>query len=306
MNALVFEKFKNEKDVFVVAEAVKCIQQFILFAPKYVDTPNLIPFLQSQLSGESTNQVRFMRKAAITCIYQLTQRDPGIVLNSVVNSQLEEQLFAMLDIEMDLAVIEEIKDILVRLLTYTAPQSPSRWIDLCKTILSKGGATSTSHEAAAQVVTTADDDEDDDMDDVVKQKESEKTKTKPEVVKPEKKVVLLPRWRTQTFALNCLRKVISVVLATGKSGHCNLLQAREMKSNSEKEEDHDFLVFRLGDLVRLAFNSATFYVYEMRLEGLYFLKEVLEKFGRVEDPDFVGHALLEQYQVCFRFIFFNY
>jgi HEAT repeat-containing protein 5 len=291
----VFEKFKNEKDVFVVAEAVKCIQQFILFAPKYVDTPNLIPFLQSQLSGQGTNQVRFMRKAAITCIYQLTQRDPGIVLHTVVNSQLEEQLFAMLDIEMDLAVIEEIKDILVRLLTYTAPQSPSRWIDLCKTILSKGGATSSSQEAAAQAVTTADDDDDEDENDVgVKPKGPEKSKKAPEIVKQEKKVILLPRWRTQTFALNCLRKVINVVLATGKGGHCNLQLARELK---ECEENHDYLVFRLGDLVRLAFNSATFYVYEMRLEGLYFLKEVLEKFGGVEDPDFTGHALLEQYQV---------
>ncbi|KAJ3336653.1 hypothetical protein HDU91_001715, partial [Kappamyces sp. JEL0680] len=132
-----FEQLKNDTNPFVVVEAIKCIQNFIMFAPKYVDIPVIIPFLQKQLVEDTNTQVSVVRTAAVTCLYQLTQRDPASVLGAALNNCLEEQLFSLFDLEMDSAVRDEIKDILTGLMRHVAPQTPSRWIDLCKNILSK-------------------------------------------------------------------------------------------------------------------------------------------------------------------------
>ncbi|KAI8913251.1 armadillo-type protein [Gorgonomyces haynaldii] len=266
-----YQQFKNDDDPFVVIEAIRCTQNFIMFAPKFVDIPHLVPFLQKQIAG----QISVIRKASVTCLYQLTQRDPEIVLQHAVN--LEEQLFALLDVETDPMIRGEIKDILTNILKHVAPQKPSVWIDLCKSILAKSSAVATQNAQTEQV------EENDDGEMI--------TKT---VEKPSKSaILLLPRWRTQVFALKCLRLVIKVTIETGVAYHLDLHAAREQKT---KDPNADYLVMRIADLIRLAFNSSTATVNDLRLEGLLFLKELLEDFIPVQDPELPDHCLLEQFE----------
>ena len=276
-----FEEFKNDSDFFVAAEAIKSIQQLILFAPKYVDVPTLIPFLQQQLGGSNQQQVYLMRKAAVTCLYQLTRKDPSLVLSAAVNRQLEEQLFALLDIETDHAVRDEIKDILVCLLRHVAPENPSRWLELSKGILAKGGSVGATRATETGASIMHDDDDDDVEVDADFRKDlsspsrpspqvSAAPKPSPQQSAPMVQVLLLPRWQTQVFALSCLREVMSVCSSSNKQEHFDLALARKMTPGT------DMLVSKVADLIRMAFNSATAPVHNLRLEGLFLLQNILE------------------------------
>ncbi|ORY46044.1 hypothetical protein BCR33DRAFT_716053 [Rhizoclosmatium globosum] len=287
-----FEEFKNDTDRYVVAEAIRCIQQFIMFAPKHVDMPSLIPFLQDQISNKES--VQLIKKSAIQCLYQLTQRDSGLVLDAATNMQLEEQLFSLLDTEVDEHVRAELRDILNNLLKHVAVDNPSRWIDLCKNILARGGSNSPNKVSAG--ASAARNNEDDDRDDdgaAIAERTTKTPKTSLDIAK-KKAIVLLPRWRTQSFCISCIRSLIRIILESGVAEHLNLTLARQIKS--ETPDDADLLSFRLADLIAISFNSATMPVKELQIQGLYLLQDIIQKFASIPDPDFEGHALLEQYQ----------
>ncbi|KAJ3163191.1 hypothetical protein HDU86_002360 [Geranomyces michiganensis] len=314
-----YEQLKAEDDPFVVVEAIRCIQHFILFAPKHVDIFTLIPFLQMQLAGNTlTSQGYLTRKAAVTCMYQLAQRSPGLVLEAAGNNQLEEQLFALLDMETDPTIRDEIRDILVNLLKHVAPDRPSRWLTLCKSILSKTGgsvgeapAADDLHNVAKEGLGNPDDDDDDgfgaEFSDKPGGAEAPDPKTQQSATAANfssgisAKLVLLllkPRWRTQVFALICLRHILTVISQTGVQEHFDLGLAKVSaeKQQGLQQKRPDYLVFKLADLIRMAFSAATANVNDLRLEGLRLLQDILEKFARAPDPDFEDHALLEQYQ----------
>ncbi|KAJ3175180.1 hypothetical protein HDU87_006415 [Geranomyces variabilis] len=308
---MLYEQLKAEDDPFVVVEAIRCIQHFILFAPKHVDIFTLIPFLQMQLAGNTlTSQGYLTRKAAVTCMYQLAQRSPGLVLEAAGNNQLEEQLFALLDMETDPTIRDEIRDILVNLLKHVTPDRPSRWLTLCKSILSKTGGSVGEAPAADDLNDVAKEGLQEDDDDEFGADYTGAGGAKPSDAKIQQsataanlssgisaKLVLLllkPRWRTQVFALICLRHILSVISQTSVQEHFDLGLARE--SAEKQQRRPDYLVFKLADLIRMAFSAATANVNDLRLEGLRLLQDILEKFAQAPDPDFEDHALLEQYQ----------
>jgi len=288
-----FEELKNDRDPFVVVEAVRCVQHFILFAPKQIDIGSLIPFLQQQLSGNYHSQLELLRKAAVTCLYQLVQKTPGLVLAAAVNGELEEQLFALLDIETDHDVRSEIKDVLKGLLKFVAPSHPSRWLELAKKILSKASSTAVATADPNALSTplspdsiTSDSENDDEAIEVEDEQDSSSaTKSKLGGVSSNKAftpgvitgatgtVVLLPRWRTQVFALLCIQEVMSVVFSTSNRGHMDLGFAREKKKSGDTS---DYLVFKVADLIRMAFSAATANVEDLRLGGLNVLRDILE------------------------------
>ncbi|KAI9348643.1 armadillo-type protein [Obelidium mucronatum] len=278
-----FENFKHDTDRYVVAEAIRCIQQFIMFAPKHVDMPSLIPFLQDQISNKEN--VQLIKKSAIQCLYQLTQRDSGLVLDAATNMQLEEQLFSLLDTEVDEHVRAELRDILNNLLKHVAGDNPSRWIDLCKNILARGGSNSPNKNSAGSLSgeTAA--------------AAAERNAKAPKVsldADRKKIVVLIPRWRTQSFCISCIRTLIRIILESGANEHTDLVLARQIRADSP--DDSDLLAFRLADLIAISFNSATMPVKDLQIQGLYLLQDIIQKFASIPDPDFEGHALLEQYQ----------
>jgi len=289
-----YEEFKNDSDPFVVVEAIRCIQHFILFAPKHLDVGSLIPFLQYQLSNDNKSQVQILRKGCVTCLYQLVQREPELVLRNA--NKLEEQLFGLLDIEPDKMVKDEIKDILLNLLRHVGPKHPSKWLVLIKMILSKSGTVGgASNDTSVHQMNDQDEDDEEYFANV---DESDKKPSK--VVQFSSKgknieVVLLPRWRTHLFALNCLRELLNVIYKTGQKAHYDLQIARKIREQYG-DKNTDFLVFKLNDLIQMAFGTATAAVIDLRLGGLNVLQDILQKFSDSEDPDYEGHALIEQYQ----------
>jgi len=288
-----YEEFKNDSDPFVVVEAIRCIQHFILFAPKHLNVESLIPFLQFQLSSDFKSQVQILRKACVTCLYQLVQRKPELVLRNA--NKLEEQLFGLLDIEPDKMVKDEIKDILLNLLRFVGPRHPSKWLVLCKIILSKSG---TVGSASNETTVAMNEQDEDDEEYFANVDETDKKPSK--VVQFSSKgknieVVLLPRWRTHLFALNCLRELLNVIYKTGQKAHYDLKIARQIREKSD-DAHTDFLVFKLNDLIQMSFGTATAAVIDLRLGGLNVLQDILQKFSDSEDPDYEGHALIEQYQ----------
>jgi len=100
-----------------------------------------------------------------------------------------------------------------------------------------------------------------------------------------------PRWPTRVFAIDCMRKVMSV--CDGNENHFSLATARALRQAGGKG---DYLVLHLSELVRMAFIAATSDSDKLRLAGLAALQEVIVKFARVPEPEFPGHVLLEQYQ----------
>jgi hypothetical protein len=259
----IFDEFKNETDSSVVVEAIQCIQQFITFAPKHVDTLTFIPYLQKQLHETGQQHLHSIRKASVTCLYQLTRRDPQLVLNATNGVELEEQLFKLLDMEADAVVCDEIKDIQLNLLAAVALSHPSRWIDLCKNILGNSSLSpnSSSSASAHQGQTYDDDDEGENRG------PSSKQANQNSVV-----LSVRPRWRTQVFAVQCLRKLLSKTAVEANPEHRDLAIARQKATL----EANDFVVLRLSDLIKMAFNAATGTVTELQLEGLYLLQDILQ------------------------------
>ncbi|KAJ3394255.1 hypothetical protein HDU80_010574 [Chytriomyces hyalinus] len=286
-----FEGLKHDTDPYVVVEAIRCIQQFIMFAPQHVDLPTLIPFLQEQISPRVN--VHLIKTSAITCLYQLTQRDAGLVLNAATNLQLEEQCFSLLDTEVDEHVRAELRDILNNLLKHVAVDHPSRWIDLCKNILARGGGggSSAASKTAAGASSSRNEDDDDEGAGMSKKDGPKGSLDKSKV---HEAVVLVPRWRTQSFCISCMRNLIRYILDSGVTEHMNLAAARQIQA--ETPDDADLLIFRLADLIAISFNSATMPVKDLQIQGLYLLQDIINKFAGISDPDFEGHALLEQYQ----------
>ncbi|KAJ3215932.1 hypothetical protein HDU67_010163 [Dinochytrium kinnereticum] len=288
-----FHELRNDTDPYVVIEAVRCIQYFILFSPKYLDMIIIIPFLQEQLRNHGSNHAP-LRKAAVTCLYQMTQRDPGLVLNAASGKQLEEQLFALLDVETEDMVRSEIKDVITGLLKHVVLDTPSKWINICKNIVAKGGV-STSHLNLNLEAQDAQQNDDDDDSTLSKPAQVPKIDSKAKTSKSlgDNAVVLMPRWKTQVFAIQCLRKILQLLSASNMKQHVDLIAARESLSDGKQ---HDYLAFRLTDLVKIAFSCATATAYELRLEGLSLLSDIIEVFSAARDPDFQESALLEQYQ----------
>lgn len=62
----------------------------------------------------------------------------------------------------------------------------------------------------------------------------------------------------------------------------------------------DFLVLHLGELVRMAFMSATDHSDQLQLAGLQTLLVIIRCFSTVPEPEFPGHVILEQYQANVR------
>ncbi|KXS22333.1 hypothetical protein M427DRAFT_65329 [Gonapodya prolifera JEL478] len=314
-----YESFRADEDPFVMVEAIRCIQQLILFAPKSLELSSLIPFLQFQLAQDQYSQLQLLRKACVTCLYQLVQRDPGSVLENAT-SGLEEQLFGLLDTEIDDQIRDEIKDILIGLLKFVAVVNPSRWLDLCKKVLSKSGASAAVNDVSEPAAGTDDgmsgspvapggvsavtggevDDDENFLQVEHSDAQDNEAPTSGASTKAKLTVILLPRWKTHLFALFCLRKLIAEVFASGRQEHIDLALAREAKKNLIKTRSStnrgDFLILRLNDLIRMAFAAATAPVNDLRLGGLDLLEDLLGRFGSAPDPDFEEHALLEQYQ----------
>lgn len=276
----IVEELKLEPDERVNMEAIRCTQQFIMFAQSYVDLNLLVPYLQVQLSSFHLP----LKKAAVTCLYQLVQRNAEAVFKTATPG-LDTELFSMLDTEPSLT---DVKDVIRSWLKETAVKQPSVWVNITKQVLS-GAVTSASISKDAETRKSVDevniaDNFDDDFDDEGAEDFNDEdgnaditTTVADSSLGPQTSIIanvdIPPRWRTQLFSLLCLQECIELVSAYGGREHFDLISARRKRQQAGVG---DFLVFRVGDLIKLSFTAATAPVNELRLVGINLLRTVIE------------------------------
>ncbi|XP_053690583.1 HEAT repeat-containing protein 5B isoform X2 [Sabethes cyaneus] len=282
-------------DPLVQAEATGCLQQLHLFAPRHVNLSTLVPNLCQNLSSNYL----MLRKAAVSCLRQLTTREAKEVCEHALNLVSDDDsfalsdyglpgvLFGMLDTESDNVMIKNIHDTITSMLQILAADNLSQWLSMCKNVLtvaSEAALTAGPTETAGSKDEADDDAEDNEADDDnIEFHAEDNLVTHPAVQ---------PRWPTRVFAAECVRKIISTC-ENASPAHYDLLLAKEMQITKSRG---DYLVLHLSDLIRMAFMAATSDSDQLRLEGLKTLQEIIDKFARVPEPEFPGHLLLEQFQ----------
>ncbi|XP_029454843.1 HEAT repeat-containing protein 5A isoform X1 [Rhinatrema bivittatum] len=281
---------QENPDCLVQAQAISCLQQLHMFAPRHVNLSSLVPSLCVNLCSSYL----LLRRAVTACLRQLVQREAAEVLEHAVvlakdNREdfaldinireigLEGALVCLLDRETDQRLRQDIQETLCHMLTSMAVQKLAFWLKLCKDVL----AASADFTTVASVDTTQEEEGDKGDESVLTSRKDEKSHA-----------FINPRWSTRVFAAECICRIISQCENAG-SMHFDIALAQERK---QREPWSDFLVLHLVDLVRMAFMAATDHSDQLRLSGLQTLLVVIRRFATVPEPEFPGHVILEQYQ----------
>lgn len=280
-------------DPLVQAEATGCLQQLHLFAPPSVNLSALVPTLCKTLSSNYL----MLRKAAVSCLRQLTTREAKEVCEHAANAVTTDDenfdiselglpgvLFHMLDKETDNEMIKNIHDTIVSMLQMLAAENLTQWLNLCKNVLTvaaEGGNLLAGDET--QIKESDQDNDEENDDDNIEFHAEDNQSSHPQIQ---------PRWPTRVFASECVRKIITAC-EQANPVHFDMLAAKELQITKSRG---DFLVLHLSDLIRMAFIAATSDSDQLRLEGMKTLQVIIRKFAHVPEPEFPGHLLLEQFQ----------
>ncbi|XP_066550138.1 HEAT repeat-containing protein 5A isoform X2 [Amia ocellicauda] len=284
---------QDNPDCLVQAQAIACLQQLHMFAPRHVNLTSLVPSLCVNLCSSYLS----LRRAVVACLRQLAQREAAEVSEHAValvreqprrdstaldvtikETGLEGALFTLLDRESDQRLCRDIRETLGHMLSAIAVGRLAHWLRLCKDVLSA----SADFATAAPVETTQEEEDGDRADD------SSVFTSKPEPSCP----FTNPRWVTRVFAAECVCRIIAQCEG-GDPAHFDMALALEQRA---QDPAADFLVLHLADLIRMAFMAATDHSDRLRLSGLQTLLVIIRKFASVPEPEFPGHVILEQYQ----------
>ncbi|KNE62075.1 hypothetical protein AMAG_07329 [Allomyces macrogynus ATCC 38327] len=253
------------------AEAWRTVSHILLMAPTTYPVPKYAMALQTLLSTDHTT----MRRAVLRCLCQMIQRNPDLTLANTV------------DLEQSLIRLAQDEPVLVQKslasLVENATQ-PSKWIDICRSLLNPAQAAQAGPGGPGGIgggAPNSGSDTEDDSEELAVT--AQKIERKQEQVK----------WSSQLTAIQSLRQVIHfLAMGKNKEYHVNMVLAKSQPGG-------DWLVCRLGDLIRVAFTASTALTQQVRAEGLGLLEDVLDHFSTTKDPDYEGHMLLEQYQAQF-------
>uniref|UniRef100_A0A6Q2ZLP6 HEAT repeat-containing protein 5A n=1 Tax=Esox lucius TaxID=8010 RepID=A0A6Q2ZLP6_ESOLU len=283
---------QDSPDCLVQTQAISCLQQLHMFAPRHVNLASLVPSLCVNLCSSYLS----LRRAVVACLRQLAQKEALEVSEHAValvkelprrdNTQLGEDalrkevglegaLFSLLDRESDPRLCQDIKETLVHMMTSITAGKLAHWLKLCKDVLSA------SADSTAPVETNQEEDADRDDDASVFHAKSDSGGPFTNL-----------RWSTRVFAMECVCRVITQCESHGHPAHFDLTLAQELRLH----ESTDFLVLHLADLIRMAFMAATDHSDQLRLSGLQTLLVIIRKFAAIPEPEFPGHVILEQYQ----------
>lgn len=273
----------------VQAQAISCLQQLHMFAPRHVNLSSLVSCLCVNLCSPYL----LLRRAVLACLRQLVQREAaGVAEHAAMLARdgrgpaadahlreagLEGALLALLDRETDESLCRDIRETLHHMLTSMAVEKLSLWLKLCKDVLA-----ASADFAAVTCVDTMQEEEGDRGDDASVLTRGD---DKPHPFSN-------PRWATRVFAADCVCRIINQC-EDANSAHFDIALAQEMK---KRDSRNDFLVLHLADLIRMAFMAATDHSNQLRLSGLDTLLVVIRRFADIAEPEFPGHVILEQYQ----------
>uniref|UniRef100_A0A4W5N0V4 HEAT repeat-containing protein 5A n=1 Tax=Hucho hucho TaxID=62062 RepID=A0A4W5N0V4_9TELE len=273
---------QDSPDCLVEAQAISCLQQLHMFAPRHVNLASLVPSLCVNLCSSYLS----LRRAVVACLRQLVQKEALEVSEHAVALKphcdqcllsstdvtikevgLEGALFSLLDRESDPRLCQDIQETLVHMMSSIATGKLAHWLKLCKDVLSAsaGGCDDGERDDDASVF-----------------------HAKSESSGPFTNL----RWSTRVFAVECVCRIIAQCESHGHPAHFDMALAQEHRLH----ESTDFLVLHLADLIRMAFMAATDHSDKLRLSGLQTLLVIIRQFAAVPEPEFPGHVILEQYQ----------
>uniref|UniRef100_A0A8C8K3L2 HEAT repeat-containing protein 5A n=1 Tax=Oncorhynchus tshawytscha TaxID=74940 RepID=A0A8C8K3L2_ONCTS len=284
---------QDSPDCLVEAQAISCLQQLHMFAPRHVNLASLVPSLCVNLCSSYLS----LRRAVVACLRQLAQKEAlevsehavalvkelSPIVTSVSSSTdvtikevgLEGALFSLLDRESDPRLCQDIQETLVHMMSSIATGKLAHWLKLCKDVLSA------SAESTAPVETNQEEEGERDDDASVFHTTSESSGPFTNL-----------RWSTRVFAVECVCRIIALCESHGHPAHFDMALAQEHRLH----ESTDFLVLHLAALIRMAFMAATDHSDKLRLSGLQTLLVIIRKFAAIPEPEFPGHVILEQYQ----------
>uniref|UniRef100_A0A8C4LGU1 HEAT repeat-containing protein 5A n=1 Tax=Equus asinus asinus TaxID=83772 RepID=A0A8C4LGU1_EQUAS len=275
---------QDNPDCLVQAQAISCLQQLHMFAPRHVNLSSLVSCLCVNLCSPYL----LLRRAVLACLRQLVQREAAEVSEHAVmlakdNANIREvglegALLALLDKETDQRLCRDIKETLNHMVTSMAVDKLSFWLKLCKDVLA-----ASADFTAVTCVDAMQEEEGDKGDDASVLTMRNDDRSRP---------FTNPRWATRVFAAECVYRIINQC-GNAHSAHFDLALAQEMR---KRDSRNDFLVLHLADLIRMAFMAATDHSDQLRLSGLETLLVVIRRFATIPEPEFPGHVILEQYQ----------
>uniref|UniRef100_H3CA84 HEAT repeat-containing protein 5A n=1 Tax=Tetraodon nigroviridis TaxID=99883 RepID=H3CA84_TETNG len=288
------EVMQSIPDRLVQSRSISCLQQLHLFCPSQLDLSSLVPALCANLCSSFLS----LRRAVVACLQQLVQREAQEVSQQAValvkerprrdtsqlevtlkEAGLEGALFALLDQEAEPGLRRSIQEILIHMMASSSTSGKlGHWLKLCKDVLSASTDCRVSVEVR-QEYAEADGGRDDDW---------SALEARPEPAGPFRAL----RWSTRCFAMECVCGIMAQCEG-GDPAHFSMALAQERRLHGSAA---DFLVLHLGDLVRMAFMSATDHSDHLQLAGLQTLLVIIRCFSSVPEPEFPGHVILEQFQ----------
>uniref|UniRef100_A0A0E0LC01 HEAT repeat-containing protein 5B n=1 Tax=Oryza punctata TaxID=4537 RepID=A0A0E0LC01_ORYPU len=271
---------------------VRFAQQLVLFAPQAVPVhshvQSLIPTLYSRQPS--------LRHLAASTLRHLIERDPA----AMINQNIEENLFSMLDEETDSEIATLVRTTIIRLLYTSCPLRPSRWLAVLRNmVLATSIARNTSEGLSNSGHDPVDSNAENDIyygadeDNMISSSKHEKTNWSANKFSqfPQRNKHL--RYRTRVFAAECVSHV-PVAVGT-EPAHFDLLLARSAVAEGPYLSN-DWLILKLQELVSLSYQISTGQFEGMQPIGVKLLCLIMDKFGMAVDPEFPGHILLEQFQ----------
>uniref|UniRef100_A0A8I3NLT1 HEAT repeat-containing protein 5A n=1 Tax=Canis lupus familiaris TaxID=9615 RepID=A0A8I3NLT1_CANLF len=223
---------QDNPDCLVQAQAISCLQQLHMFAPRHVNLSSLVSCLCVNLCSPYL----LLRRAVLACLRQLVQREAAEVsehavllakdnreeLTSDANIRevgLEGALLTLLDKETDQKLCHDIKETLNHMLTSMAVDKLSFWLKLCKDVLAASADFTT-----VTCVDTMQEEEGDKGDDASVLTTGNDDKSFP---------FTNPRWATRVFAAECVCRIINQC-ENAHSAHFDIALAQEMKKRDSR------------------------------------------------------------------------
>ncbi|KQK18234.1 hypothetical protein BRADI_1g39436v3 [Brachypodium distachyon] len=288
----VIAEISSSNETATLLESVRFAQQLVLFAPQAVPVHShvrsLIPTLYSRQPSH--------RYLAVSTLRHLIERDPA----AMINENIEENLFSMLDGETDSEIATMVRTTIMRLLYTSCPLRPSRWLSVLRNMVlatsvtrnTSEHLTSSGHDA---LDSTSENDVQygEDEDNMISGPKQDQVNWSAPIMSQFPRRNKHLRYRTRLFAAEC---VSHVPVAVGiEPAHFDLLLARSAMAKGISLSN-DWLVLKLQELVSLSYQISTGQFEGMQPIGVQLLCLIMYKFGMTVDPEFPGHILLEQFQ----------
>uniref|UniRef100_A0A915D0I2 HEAT repeat-containing protein 5B n=1 Tax=Ditylenchus dipsaci TaxID=166011 RepID=A0A915D0I2_9BILA len=322
----------EHSDPQIKSEAIYCLQQLHLFAPRFVQLDRLVVNICNILYSEHL----VLRKAAVCCLRQLLQREAkevrehaqnlvpaGIIdiqskkgkENPLPETGLEGALFELLDVETDKEMRQYIKESLLFLVHATSGELLNFWLTMCKDIL----ASSTNPENIRSTLYMSDETRSGSTTgsgSAMTQSTSNTTgltagglansggdgeEHEEHVCSNDEDILQVVQIGDSKVREKVTPRwptrvfgfeIVQKLLSACETERAHLDLALAKELQMSSGDRADYLVLHLSDLVRMGFMGATSDNSALRLSGLNCLQDVIIRFSAVPEPGIIPRHVL--------------